>query len=182
MSEYRERVRQNEAMQSILRGETPEKRIFVSQVDLEFKKKLQKEKDIEQKRINEKLEVTKEARMPWFCPECDKVMKYSLDDKMWRLYRQCFNCQIKIENKMRINGTYDKWTAQKVIANKLAWIKDQKLSIIEFKTQKAPEFWLQFRPDGYSVDKETWGMDIDTIKKQADKALKYLQKIEDSLT
>ena len=44
MPEYRERVRQNKAMQSILRGETPEKRIFVSQVDLEFKKKLQKEK------------------------------------------------------------------------------------------------------------------------------------------
>ena len=69
MSEYRERVRQNKAMQSILRGETPEKRIFVSQVDLEFKKKLQKEKEIEQKRVDAKLEATKEARMPWFCPD-----------------------------------------------------------------------------------------------------------------
>ncbi len=72
MSEYRERVRQNKAMRSILRGETPEKRIFVPQEDLEFKKKLQKEKELEQKRVDEKLEATKEARLPWFCPECKK--------------------------------------------------------------------------------------------------------------
>ena len=46
MSEYRERVRENNAMRAILRGDTPEKRIFVAQEYLEFKKKLQEEKDL----------------------------------------------------------------------------------------------------------------------------------------
>ena len=119
----KETERQNKALKSILRGETPEKRIFVSQEDLEFKKKLQKEKEIEQKRIEEKLEATKEARMPWFCPECKKVLKRQLDEKMWYLYQHCFDCQIKIENKMRIDGTYNEWEQEKVKQNKLSRVR-----------------------------------------------------------
>ena len=128
-----------------------------------------------------KLEITKSGRMPWFCPECTKVLKRRLDEKMWYLYDHCFNCQIKVENKMRIEGTYDKWAEKKIIANKLAWITDQKQSIEEFKNQKAPEFMEQFRPDGYSVDRETWKMNSEGITKQADEALEHLQKLEDSL-
>ncbi len=177
----RENKRQNEALESILRGELPEKRIFIANEDLEFKKQLKKEKEEEKKRIDEKFEATKEARVPWFCPECDKVMKKRLDDRMWYLYGHCFECQIKVENKMRIDGTYNKWEEQKVIANKLAWITEQKQSIEEFKTQKAPEFMEQFRPDGYSVDRESWKMNSEGIAKQADEALEHLQKLEDSL-
>ena len=121
------------------------------------------------------------ARMPMFCPNCDKVMKKKLDNKMWTLFGHCFDCQIKIENKMRIDGIYDEWIEKKEIANKLDWIKDQKQMIKEFRDQKNPEFYQQFRPDGYSVDKEKWGMNITHIKKQADEALEFLQKMEDSL-
>ena len=100
---------------------------------------------------------------------------------MWYLYSHCLDCQINVENKMRIDGTYDEWATKKVIANKLAWVKDQKQSIEEFKKQDSVEFWQQVRPDGYSVDKEKWQMDIEEIKIQADEALEHLQKIEDSL-
>ena len=182
MPEYRERVRQNKAMQSILRGETPEKRIFVSQVDLEFKKKLQKEKEIEQKRIEEKLEATKEARMPWFCPECKKVLKRQLDEKMWYLYQHCFDCQIKIENKMRIDGTYNEWEQEKVKQNKLSRVREEIQKLKEFKKQKIPTFYNQVAADGYTLNKENWQGNFEQLKKQADEALKHLQKVEDSLT
>ena len=181
MGYSRENKRQNKALQSILDGGSPEKRIFVAQRDLEFKKKLKEEADKEQKRIDEKFEATKGGRMPWFCPECKKVLKRRLDDKMWYLYSHCLDCQIKVENKLRINGTYDEWATKKVIANKLAWITEQKQSIEEFKNQKAPEFLEQFRPDGYSVDMETWKMNSEGITKQADEVLEHLQKLEDSL-
>ena len=173
--------RQNRALQSILDGGTPEKRIFITKEDLEFKKKLKREKEEEKKRIDEKFEATKDARMPWFCPECKKVMKKRLDNKMWFMYNHCFECQIKIENKMRIDGTYDDWVEQKEVANKLAWIKEQKQLIDEFRKQKSPEFWEQFRPDGYSVDTEKWNIDMSKVQEIADEALGYLQKIEDSL-
>jgi hypothetical protein len=39
----------------------------------------------------------------------------------------------------------------------------------------------QFRPDGYSVDRESWKMNSEGIAKQADEALEHLQKLEDSL-
>ena len=131
--------------------------------------------------IDELSEIMKEARMPWFCPECKKTMKKRLDDKMSRLYNHCFDCQVEIENKMRIDGTYKEWEEKKVKANTLSWIKEQKKTIEEFKKQKSPEFYQQFRPDGYSIDKEKWEMDMSLVMKQADEALEHLQKVEDSL-
>jgi len=100
---------------------------------------------------------------------------------MYRIHNHCFDCQIQIENKMRIDGTYDDWEKEKVTANILAWIKEQKISIKEFKKQKSPEFYQQFRPDGYSIDKEKWDMDMSLIDKQASEALEHLEKMEDSL-
>jgi len=176
-----QRDRHLKARQSILRGEAPEKRIFVTKVDKEFQEKMKVEREVEQKRIDEKLEATKEARMPWFCGECKKIMKKHLDEKMWYLYNHCFECQVEIENKLRISGKYDEWAQKKIIANKLSWIRDQKQSIEEFKKQDKVEFWEQTRPDGYSVDKEKWTANFDNVKKEANEALEYLQKIEDSL-
>ena len=179
MGYSRDSERQNKALQSILDGGEPEKRIMgsTSEPVREAKEKTEGER----KRINEKFEATKEARMPWFCPKCDKVMKKRLDNKMWLLYDHCFDCQIKIENKMRIDGTYKDWERKKVHKNISAWVKDQKESIMEFKKQKTPEFYQQYRPDGYSVDKEKWSISESTINKQANEALEYLEKIEESL-
>jgi ribosomal protein L37AE/L43A len=181
MGYSRDIERQNQALQTILDGGTPEKRIYIAKEDLDYKKSIQEKKEKERERINEKFEATKEARMPWFCPKCDKVMKKRLDDKMWFLHDHCFDCQLKVEHKMRMDGTYDEWKEQKEIANKIAWIRDQKIMIKEFKEQENPEFYQQFRPDGYSVDKEKWNIDKDNLIKQADEALEFLQKMEDSL-
>ena len=181
MGYSRDIERQNKALQNILDGGTPDKRILITKDDLDFKKSIQKQKEKDRERINEKFEATKEARMPWFCPKCDKVMKKRLDDKTWLMYNHCFNCQLKIENKMRIEGTYNDWKEKKETANKLAWIRDQKIMIKEFKEQDTPEFYQQFRPDGYSIDKEKWNVDKDMLLKQADEALEFLEKIEDSL-
>ena len=181
MGYSRDIERQNQALQTILDGGTPEKRIYIAKEDLDYKKSVQEKKEKERERINEKFEATKEARMPWFCPKCKKVMKKRLDDKMWFLHDHCFDCQLKVEHKMRMDGTYDEWKEQKEIANKIAWIRDQKIMIKEFKEQENPEFYQQFRPDGYSVDKEKWNIDKDNLIKQADEALEFLQKMEDSL-
>ena len=53
MARSKESIRQNKAMQAILRGETPEKRIVIAVEDKEFKKKMKLERETEQKRINE---------------------------------------------------------------------------------------------------------------------------------
>ena len=181
MGYSRDIERQNNALQTILDGGAPEKRIYVSMEDKDEKKERQKQIKRDREQSNERSEALKAARMPMFCPECDKVMKKRLDDRMWYLYAHCFNCQVKVENKLRLEGKFGEWSHKKVIANKLSWIKDQKEEIKTFRDQKAPEFLQQIRPDGYSVDKEKWGVDISQVRKQADEALDHLQKMEDSL-
>jgi|TARA_B100000902_G_scaffold328350_1_gene324360 ribosomal protein L37AE/L43A len=181
MARSREEVRQNKAMQSILRGETPEKRIMVANVDKEFQDFVKKERKVEQDRINEKLEATKEARLPWFCPDCKRVMKRRLDERMWYLHGHCFECQVEVENKMMIDGSFDDWEIKKVNANKLSWIRDKKQELLEFKNQKEMESYNQISPDGYSLEKEKWTQNFDELKKQADEAIEHLEKIEESL-
>ena len=174
MARSRESVRENKAMQSILRGEAPEKRIMVG---YQGDKKVTNHGD----KISELSEIMQEARMPWFCGECKKIMKRRLDEKMWYLYQHCFECQIEVENKLRISGEYDKWSQQKIIANKLSWIQEQKQQLEEFKNQKEPEVYNQVHPDGHTIEKEKWNTDFEKLKEQTDEALKHLQKVEDSL-
>tara|TARA_R110000782_G_C14760191_1_gene408046 strand:+ start:76 stop:597 length:522 start_codon:yes stop_codon:yes gene_type:complete len=169
----REDVKKNKAMQSILRGETPEKQIQVG-----YGSKIEKHGDI----ISPLSEIMKEARMPWFCPSCKKVMKKRLDNKTWAIYNHCFECQLEFENKLRIAGKYDDWKDNKVKENKLSWIKDQKQKLKEFANQKTPEYLLQTRPDGYSVDKEKWSLNSEELKEKAKEALEYLNKLEESLS
>ena len=178
----RESERQNNALRAIMRGDTPEKRIMVANVDKEFQEFVKKEREEEQKRINEKLEATKEARLPWFCPDCKRVMKRNIDEKMWYLHGHCFECQIEIENRMMIEGTFDEYEKKKVNANKLAWIRDKKQEIIDFKKQKPMEAFNQINPDGHTLTKEKWSQNFEEIHKQADEALEHLEKIEESLT
>ena len=173
----RESERQNNALRAIMRGESPEKRIMVANVDKEFQDFVKKEREEEQKRINEKLE----ARLPWFCPDCKRVMKRTIDEKMWYLHGHCFECQLEIENKMMIDGTFDEWEKKKVNANKLAWIRDKKQELLEFKNQKEMEAYNQVNPDGYSIEKEKWTQNFDELKKQAGEAIAHLEKIEESL-
>ena len=172
MGYSKESERQNRALGDLLKGKTPEKRVMVG-----YKGKEQESGD----QISRLSDIMKEARMPMFCPKCDVVMKKRLDDRMWYLYGHCFNCQVKVENKLRIEGKFDQWSHKKIIANKLSWIKDQKEEIKSFRNQKSPEFLQQINPDGHSVDKEKWEVDITQVREQADEALEYLQKIEDSL-
>jgi ribosomal protein L37AE/L43A len=170
-----ENERQNKVLGDLIKGKTPEKRVMVG---YKGDKEPAKHGDI----ISPLSEVMQEARMPWFCPSCKKTMKKRLDNKMWLLYNHCFDCQVDIEHKMRIEGTFNEWAQQKVIANKLSWIKDQKDKLIEFKEQDEPTFYNQVAADGETLDKEKWSVNFDKLKEQADEALNHLQKIEDSLT
>ena len=178
----REIERQNKALKSILRDEAPEKRIFIPIEDKEFKEEQRLKREEELERVNEKFEATKEARMPWFCPKCEKVMKRKLDTKMWYLYNHCFDCQIKIENKMRIDGTYDKWEKDKIKNNKKAYLTDMEDSIEEWKEQKTPTYTNQVNPDIPDVmEEEKWNMNREALGKLAEDALKDIKKMKEKL-
>ena len=161
MGYSKETERQNQALNDILSGNETEKRVMVG-----YKSKEKEKGDI----IPKMTEIMQDVRMPLFCKECNKVMKKRLDDKMWRLYGHCFDCQIKIENKLRIEGKYEEWEKEKIKQNKIAFIKDQIQTIEEWKDMKAPEWYNQVGVNYPEMEKEKWSVDTSHIKLMAEEA------------
>ena len=183
MSGYsKENQRQNEALQNIMDGGKPEKRIFVSGVDKEFKKELE-EKEAQEKKINdERSEIFQEARTPWFCPNCDRIMKKRIDSQYYRRYNHCLDCQVEFENKLAVQGKLNNHIKETVRQNKISYLKEMRQSIEEWK--KAPDtvsFFNQVKPDGYSLDVEQWEVDKDHINKEIVEAEEYIKKLEESI-
>ena len=107
-------------------------------------------------------------------------MKKKLDDKMWLMFGHCFDCQIKIENKLRIEGKYEEWAENKIRKNKIAFIKDQIQAISEWKDMKAPEFYNNVGVNYPMLEKEKWDVDMDKVQKEADEAIqKYTEVLKE---
>ena len=169
MGYSRENERQNKVLGDLISGQTPEKRVMVG---YEGDKEVEKHGDI----IPEITNLMAEVRMPWFCPECKKTMKKRLDDKMWRLYGQCFDCQIEFENKLRIKGEYEEWEKNKVKANQKAYLEDLLVSLEEWKNSSKIEFQEQVGVKDLEVKKEKWVQSEKQVKEMADKAEEFIRK------
>ena len=172
MAYSKEAERQNKALGDVLAGRTPEKRVMVG---------YEGKKDKVGDKISRLSDIMKDARMPMFCPECDLLMKKKLDDKMWRLFGHCFDCQITIENKLRIEGKYEEWAENKIRKNKIAFIKDSIQKIEEWKDMKAPEWYNNVGVDYPELEKEKWDVDMDKVRKEADNALKKYTEVLEQL-
>jgi len=168
MGYSKESERQNKALGDLLAGRTPDKRVMVG-----YKGKGQESGD----QISRMTDIMKEARMPMFCPECDVIMKKKLDDKMWSLFGHCFDCQIKLENKLRIEGKYEEWAEEKIRNNKIAFLKDSIQKIEEFRNQKAPEFYNQVGVNNPELEKEKWSGDMTQVNAMAGEALEEYTKV-----
>ena len=168
----KERERENKVLADLLSGKEPEKRIMVGYEG-------QKEtKGVE----SELTKIMKEVRMPLFCPNCGKVMKKRLDDKMWRLFGHCFDCQVKVENKLRIEGKYEEWERKKILENKKSFLHDLKQSIDEFeKTEGKAEFFNSVGVRDVELEKEQWSMGEEKFNTILTEAKDYIQKLQDEV-
>ena len=170
MGYSKESERQNKALGDLLSGKTPEKIVMVG-----YEGKEQESGD----QISRLSDIMKEARMPMFCPKCDVIMKKRLDNKFWGMFGHCFDCQVKIENKMRIAGTYDEWEKNKIKENKISFIKEQIQAIAEWKDMKAPEFYNNVGVNEPMLEKEKWDIDVKKITKEAEEAIeKFTEELE----
>jgi hypothetical protein len=96
------------------------------------------------------------------------------------MFGHCFDCQIKIENKLRIEGKYEEWAENKIRKNKIAFIKDQIQAISEWKDMKAPEFYNNVGVNYPMLEKEKWDVDMDKVQKEADEAIqKYTEVLKE---
>ena len=118
-----------------------------------------------------------DAKRPWFCPKCDKVMNSQVDDKMWLLRGKCFDCVIKEETQMRIDGTWEAYEQEKILSNQISYMKDR-INEMEgwIGALRKPEVHFQ---DGRF---ERWDVDVSqmrtTIQGEIDQLKVLLQQAE----
>ena len=51
--------------------------------------------------------IKKEVFVPLCCPKCSKVIKHKLDKDNYKIHKNCHDCVIEFEHKLRIEGKYD---------------------------------------------------------------------------
>ena len=164
--------RQNEALGNLLKGEKVEKRAMVGYTPE------QKEKgDIK----SELTDIMSEVRMPLFCKKCKKSMKKKLDDKFWRLFGHCWECQIQFEHELRLEGKYDEWATNRAKKNQRAWVDDMIVGIEEWRNERPPDQIYNVGIQNPEVKVEKTQVSQKSLNKFADDAIKDLKKMKENI-
>ena len=64
------------------------------------------------------------AHTPLLCPTCSKPMKNEHDKKMFRIHQTCFDCVIKMETRLKIEGKYQEYE-DKIIKSNANFMLDE---------------------------------------------------------
>jgi ribosomal protein L37AE/L43A len=163
--------RENKALSAILKGEEVEKRSFVGYTP-------EAEKNLGGKtRKSDLTDIMAEIRMPWFCPECKKTMKKKLDDKFWRMMGHCFDCQVDLENKLRIKGEFSEWAQSKMLENQKAQLIDLEQSITDFeKTGGKKEWYNNVGVNTPMLEADKWEMGKEQFEKTISEARDFIRE------
>ena len=167
----KEAERENKALASLLRGEEVEKRSIVG-----YTPEAQKNEG-GKTRKSELTDIMASVRMPWFCPECKKAMKKKLDDKFWRMMGHCFDCQVDMENKLRVKGEFDDWAERKMLENQKSQLKDLEQSITDFeKTGGKKEWYNNVGVNTPMLEADKWEMGKEKFEETIQEARDFIRE------
>ena len=164
--------RQNKALGNLLKGEKVEKRAMVG-----YTPKQKEKGDIK----SELTDIMSEVRMPLFCKKCKKTMKKKLDDKFWRLFGHCWECQIQFEHELRLEGKYDEWATNRAKKNQRAWVDDMIVGIEEWRNERPPDQIYNVGIQNPEVKVEKTQVSQKSLNKFADDAIKDLKKMKENI-
>jgi len=171
----KEAERQNVALKNILDGKPAEKRSMVGYQG-------EQEKNLGGKtRESELSKIMQSVRMPLFCPKCKKTMKKKLDDKFWRLFEHCWDCQIDFEHKLRLEGKYDEWATDRAKNNQKGWIEDMIQSIEQWRTERPVDQIYNVGIKDPEVKIEKAQVNEKALNRLADDAIKDLKKMKENI-
>ncbi len=168
----KEAERQNKALGNLLKGQAVEKRTIVG-----YEGKKKEKGDIK----SELTDIMSEVRMPLFCPKCKKTMKKKLDDKFWRLFEHCWDCQLDFEHKLRLEGKYDEWANGRAKNNQKAWVEDMIVGIEEWRHERPSDQIYNVGIKDPEVKIEKSQVSEKAINKLADDAIKDLKKMKENI-
>ena len=168
----KEAERQNKALGNLLKGQEVEKRTIVG-----YEGKQKEKGDIK----SELTDIMSEVRMPLFCPKCKKTMKKKLDDKFWRLFEHCWDCQLDFEHKLRLEGKYDEWATNRAKNNQKAWVDDMIQGIEQWRTERPVDQVYNVGIKDPEVKIEKAKVNEKALNKLADDAIKDLKKMRENI-
>jgi len=128
-------------------------------------------------RESELSKVMQGVRKTWFCPKCKKAMKKKLDDKFWRMMGHCFDCQVEMENKLRVKGEFDEWAERKMLENQKSQLKDLEQSLDDFEKTGGKKEWLNnVGVNTPELEKDKWEMDEEAFNKTIKEAKDFIRE------
>ena len=90
-----------------------------------------------------------------------------------------FDCQVKIENKLRVEGKWEEYEKKKILENKKAYLKDLKQSIDEFEASGGKTtFFNEVGVTEKGVEKEEWSMGQENFDKLVEEAREHIERLE----
>jgi len=105
--------------------------------------------------------IKKEIFVPLCCPKCSKVMKHHLDISNYKIHKNCHDCVVKFEHKLRLKGEYDNYLKKLQLTNRLTEINEMESMFLDLANQSN---------EGYISEHgelERWKGGVDTSKMSA---------------
>lgn len=114
------------------------------------------------------------GKMPLFCPECNTLMKKSLDRKVYPAYQKCFDCIVDFEWELQQQGKlkeYHNGLHNDNINNVISEYKD-------FIQEKLLEGSNGYITEAGDVENWNGGLDKNELNKQLQEGLEYLENLK----
>ena len=117
-----------------------------------------------------------DIRMPMFCPKCEGIMNGQYDRKFWRLRGMCMDCWQDIETEMRVEGTYKLFEKWVMLENKKSWLRDIRTGIEEFEEKMRGNFEQVVNSDGDTVEFD--GLGDEEVDEMIENAKEFIANFE----
>ena len=79
--------------------------------------------------------IKKEIFVPLCCPKCSKVMKHHLDISNYKIHKNCHDCVVKFEHKLRLKGEYNNYLKKLQLKNRLTEIDEMESMFLDLANQ-----------------------------------------------
>lgn len=114
----------------------------------------------------------KSVRTPLCCPKCGGSMKHHLSQKMYKIHGMCFNCVVKFETQLKIDGEYDNYSRSIMKGNYASWLKDMNEEYNEFLNS---DFGRQYITEAGHIEDWSDKSNKDALLKEASENLERIK-------
>lgn len=109
--------------------------------------------------------------VPLLCPECSEPFETDIDKKMYKIHNKCFNCVLKYETKLRLEGKYEEYEKNYINGNFNSYLNEIENSLDDL---------ISITHDSYineNGDIEDWGTNSINHQNIKEKIKKEIEQI-----